>query len=148
MFIDEALKISSKDTRSPFYYKVADMLNQRKNKSYMIFASPNIPNPEIYLKLISDTNSLSEQKLITTFTPVNQIKYFIDFIAGEIQLFNNYSGNFTKFAPLNENITFYELISHFGNNAQNIVYCDSIAKAVRYAVNLQKISINVMKKYF
>ncbi len=133
LFIDEAHKISSKDSRSPFYYKVVDMLNQRKRKPHMIFASPNIPNPEIYLKLISYTNSLSEQKLTTTFTPVSQMKYFVDFIAGEIQLFNNYSGEFTKFAPLNENITFYELISHFGNNAQNIVYCNSIAKAVRYA---------------
>lgn len=138
LFIDEAHKISSKDSRSTFYYKVVDMLNQRVNKPRMIFASPNIPNPEIYLKLIPDTNSLSEQKLTTTFTPVSQMKYFIDFPGGEIQLFNNYSGQFTKFAALNENITFNSLISHIGNGSQNIIYCNSISKAVRYACEFAK----------
>jgi hypothetical protein len=138
LFVDEAHKNSSKDSRSPFYYKVVDMLNQRDNKPHMIFASPNIPNPEIYLKLIQNTNSLAEQKLTTTFTPVSQIKYFIDFPNREIQLFNNYSGEFTNFSPLNKNVTLNKLISHIGKNAQNIVYCHSTTRAVEFAREFAK----------
>jgi len=51
LFIDEAHKITSKDKRSTFYYKNIDMLAQREKEPHVIFASPNIPNPEVYLKL-------------------------------------------------------------------------------------------------
>jgi hypothetical protein len=138
LFVDEAHKISSKDSRSPFYYKVVDMLNQRENKPHMIFASPNIPNPEVYLKLIPDAHSLFEQKLTTTFTPVSQMKYFIDFQTQKVQMFNNYSGEFMEFSSLNEKVTFNKLISHIGKGRQNIIYCNSIAKAVRYACEFAK----------
>ena len=49
LFIDEAHKISSKDSRSPFYYKIVDLLSKRDDKPHFIFSSPNIPNPDIYL---------------------------------------------------------------------------------------------------
>lgn len=53
VFIDEAHKMSGKNSRGPFYYKIVDMLAQQKPKMpHFIFASPNIPNPEVYLKLI------------------------------------------------------------------------------------------------
>jgi len=52
LFIDEAHKISSRDSRSPFYYKVIDILYKRASKTHKVFSSPNIPNPEVYLKLI------------------------------------------------------------------------------------------------
>jgi replicative superfamily II helicase len=51
LFIDEAHKISKKDGRSAFYYKVVDMLSQRSTPPHIIFASPNIPNPEVYFRL-------------------------------------------------------------------------------------------------
>lgn len=50
LFIDEAHKISSKDTRSPFYYKIVNLLSKREQKPHFVFSSPNIPNPEVYLK--------------------------------------------------------------------------------------------------
>src|SRR5699024_8252913 len=53
VFIDEAHKISEKDVRSTFYYKIVDMLIQKANRPKIIFASPNIPNPEVFLKLTS-----------------------------------------------------------------------------------------------
>ena len=55
IFIDEAHKISSKDSRSAFYYSVVEKLSARQTKPKFIFASPNIPNPEIYLQLIPDS---------------------------------------------------------------------------------------------
>lgn len=49
LFIDEAHKISKRDSRNAFYYKLVDMLSQREHRPHIIFASPNFPNPEIYL---------------------------------------------------------------------------------------------------
>lgn len=133
LFIDEAHKISTKGSRSAFYYKVVDMLNQRQKKTRMIFASPNIPNPEIYLKLIPDTTNEVKQKLTTSFTPVTQLKYFIDFPNREIQLYNTYSDTFTNVANMKESATFYRLLSRIGSEALNIIYCNSTFKAVELA---------------
>ena len=44
IFIDEAHKISSKDSRSAFYYSVVEKLSARQTKPKFIFDSPNIPN--------------------------------------------------------------------------------------------------------
>ena len=37
IFIDEAHKISSKDSRSPFYYKIVDLLSKRAQKPLLTF---------------------------------------------------------------------------------------------------------------
>ncbi|HAE43615.1 MAG TPA: helicase, partial [Clostridiales bacterium] len=138
LFVDEAHKISSNDSRSPFYYKVVDMLSRREKKPKMIFASPNIPNPEIYLDLIPSSYALSEQKFRSTFTPVSQMKFLIDFPEKDIKLFNNYTGDFVDFMPLNDTITFNQLISYIGKESQNIVYCHSTNKAVELALEFAK----------
>ena len=52
LFIDEAHKISKRDERSAYYYKIVDMLAKRKHAPHIVFASPNIPNPDIYLSQI------------------------------------------------------------------------------------------------
>lgn len=54
LFIDEAHKLFGKNSRGPFYYKTVDMLLKRKTRPHFVFASPNIPNPEVYLKLLTD----------------------------------------------------------------------------------------------
>jgi hypothetical protein len=133
LFVDEAHKISSRGPRSTFYYKVVDMLYQRTRKPKVIFASPNIPNPEVYLKLIPGAGAEAEQRLATTFAPVSQIKYLIDFPSKEIQLFNTYNGNLTHIANINNEPTFCQLIWRIGNNAQNIIYCSGTDKAVGFA---------------
>jgi hypothetical protein len=133
LFIDEAHKISSRDSRSSFYYKVVDMLSQRSKRPHVIFASPNIPNPEIYLKLIPNATVGVEQILATTFTPVSQLKYLVDFPAKEIQLFNTYSSSFTCIATFTKEPSLCQLITHVGKDAQNIVYCSATAKAVDFA---------------
>jgi replicative superfamily II helicase len=52
LFIDEAHKLSEPDGRATFYFKVTDMLIDRERKPHVILASPNIPNPEVYLKVL------------------------------------------------------------------------------------------------
>ena len=75
LFVDEAHKLSGKNSRGPFYYKVVDMLLQKEKKPHFIFASPNIPNPQVYLRLMNEAiESSDESKLATTYSPVVQIK--------------------------------------------------------------------------
>lgn len=76
LFVDEAHKLSGKNSRGPFYYKVVDMLLQKEKKPHFIFASPNIPNPQVYLRLMNEAiESSDESKLATTYSPVVQIKF-------------------------------------------------------------------------
>lgn len=89
LFIDEAHKLSGKNSRGPFYYKVVDMLLQRDRKPHFIFASPNIPNPQVYLRLMNDIiENNDESKLATTYSPVVQVKFLMDFINGKIDIYN------------------------------------------------------------
>lgn len=133
LFIDEAHKISSKDSRSPFYYKIVDLLSKRKNKPHFIFSSPNIPNPEVYLKLTNTISDDESEKMITSYSPVSQIKFIVDLVVGEIKLHNDYYKKFIEIAKLTGNISLTQIIKRVGKNSKNIVYCSSTTKAIEYA---------------
>lgn len=68
LFVDEAHKISSKDDRSTFYFDVVSMLNRQEPKPHFIFASPNIPNPEVYLKFARGGSDCRAQRGFGVFT--------------------------------------------------------------------------------
>ncbi|GHU94722.1 hypothetical protein FACS1894208_06280 [Clostridia bacterium] len=133
LFIDEAHKISSRESRSAFYYKVIDMLGRREHKPHVIFASPNIPNPEIYLKLVTQGEPEEQQKLATTFATVSQIKFLVDFHEGAVKVYDNYCKELINVCGIEDN-TFEKFITRIGKKSQNIIYCSSIAKAIEQAV--------------
>lgn len=94
LFIDEAHKLSGKNSRGPFYYKIVDMLLQKEHKPHFIFASPNIPNPEVYLRLMNEAiENNDESKLATTYSPVIQVKFLMDFINGSVDIYNERTNN-------------------------------------------------------
>ena len=93
LFVDEAHKLSGKNSRAPFYYKVVDMLLKRERKPHFIFASPNIPNPQVYLRMMTDIEAGDESKLAITYSPVVQVKFLIDLKNREIQVYNEHNGN-------------------------------------------------------
>lgn len=141
LFIDEAHKITSKDKRSAFYYKDIDMLAQREKKPHVIFASPNIPNPEVYLKLIPeslDATDLTNRIMSTKFSPVSQVKYLVDCIAGTIQLYNERSGKFIDLGRAPISSQFSNFIGEVGKGAQTIVYYNSKDKAIQAAIDYAK----------
>lgn len=134
LFIDEAHKISSKDSRSPFYYKIVDLLSRRENRPHFIFSSPNIPNPEVYLELIGNgSNDPDTEKMTTSYSPVSQIKYIVDLVDGIIKLHNDYSRNFIDIGRMVNPISLTTLIKRVGKDSKNIIYCSSTAKAIEYA---------------
>lgn len=135
LFIDEAHKISSKDSRSPFYYKVVDLLSKRENKPHFIFSSPNIPNPDVYLNLTNTNSDDISERMTTSYSPVSQMKYIIDLVEGEVKLHNDYSKKFIHIAKLKENVSLTKMIKTVGKNSQNIIYCSATSKAIEYALD-------------
>ncbi len=139
LFIDEAHKISSRDSRSPFYYKVIDMLSKRNHRTHMVFLSPNIPNPEIYLNLIPGARSTSGSKLTSAFTPVSQMKYLVDLIEKCVHSYNDRSHKLSQIGKFSKSVSLSKLVSLIGGNFQNIVYCSSKAKAVSFALEYSEL---------
>lgn len=144
LFIDEAHKISSKDSRSPFYYKIVDLLSKRENKPHFIFSSPNIPNPDVYLNLTNTSNNDANEKMTTSYSPVSQMKYIIDLVEKEVKAHNDYNNKFIHIAKLKENVSLTQMIKTIGKNSQNIVYCSATSKAIEYALDYAK-SINTQE---
>lgn len=135
LFIDEAHKISSKDSRSPFYYKIVDLLSKRDDKPHFIFSSPNIPNPDIYLNLTNISSDDISEKMTTSYSPVSQMKYIIDLVEKEVKVHNDYNKNFIHIAKLKEGASLTEIIKTAGRDRQNIVYCNATSKAIEYALD-------------
>lgn len=134
LFIDEAHKISEKDGRSAFYYKVVDMLSQRSTPPHIIFASPNIPNPEVYLQLIPDVANRENYKIATKFSPVNQEKFLIDFKCFELHYYNEATQKLTKYCSFPEDKGLLDFVHELGEGARSIVYSNSKDNVVEYAL--------------
>lgn len=135
LFIDEAHKISSKDSRSPFYYKIVDLLSKKDDKPHFIFSSPNIPNPDVYLNLTNTSNDDISEKMTTSYSPVSQMKYIIDLVEKEVKVHNDYNKEFIPVAKLKENVSLTQMIKTAGKDSQNIVYCSATSKAIEYALD-------------
>ena len=144
LFIDEAHKISVRDGRSAFYYKVVDMLEERNVKPHIVFASPNIPNPEVYLGLVSGIEEKNTKSLATSYSPVSQLKYIVDIIDGKLQIYNEHTKQLSEISHINEGYDSVSIIKRLLRHApgkQSIVYFSSkdsaITTAFEYAKNLE-----------
>ena len=144
LFLDEAHKLSGKNSRGPFYYKVVDMLLKRPTKPHFIFASPNIPNPEVYLQLMSDAiENGEENKLASTYSPVIQVKFLMDLAGGKIEIYNEHTNKTIRVATikksgmkLNDMLLLFEaknLRLPPEERTQTIVYYNGRAKAIAAA---------------
>ena len=144
LFVDEAHKLSGKNSRGLFYYKVVDMLLQKEKKPHFIFASPNIPNPQVYLRLMNEAiESSDESKLATTYSPVVQIKFLMDLINNNISVYNERTNHRIQIVSIKKSdVTLNDMLLLFeGKNlrlppekrSQTIVYYNGRAKAIAAA---------------
>jgi len=132
LFVDEAHKLlNEKDPRTPLLYHALVLAKRKSVKLY--FASPNIPNTDIFLKLLG--NSTDENSSIKE-SPVSQNRFFIDCIEGKAMMFSDFGDDI----PLpnfrysgNEIDNFFEIVSILGAKNQNIVYCNTIAHTIELA---------------
>lgn len=135
MFIDEAQKIiSNKDTRAPLYYH-AILLAQRKSVK-LYFASPNIPNSNIFLKIFEKSQT---ENMTIKESPVNQNRFYIDLFENKyyaitdenslIEIESRIKNN--SFENIEEELNY--IIKNIGKSNQNIIYCNSTSDTVKLA---------------
>ena len=93
IFIDEAHKLTGRNKRGAFYYITVEMLTDREHRPYFIFASPNIPNPDVYLKLVMQEEKCKENYESSTFSPVTQFKFLVNEKTCSVNIFNEHTQN-------------------------------------------------------
>lgn len=135
MFVDEAHKvIAEKDSRSPLYYHAILLAERKSIKLY--FASPNIPNADIFLRLFE--KSIDEQMIIKE-APVAQNRFFIDYVEGKGIMFTE-TGEDIVFNDLGTKEKGYirNLLKRLGNNCKNIVYCNTVGDTIEFALQFSE----------
>ena len=148
IFIDEAHKMTGRNSRGPFYYKTVDMLAQQDPPPHFIFASPNIPNPEVYLKLVTEAQKGEENAISSTFAPVTQFKFLISQETKSIRIFNDHTqdtifickyGNATMSVVDFMNImTAFDQNKPLGERKRNIAYFSGKNGAIEAAREFAK----------
>ena len=69
------------------------MLMKRDHKPHFIFASPNIPNPQVYIRMMTDIEAGDDNKLSISYSLVVQVKFLVDLKNREIQVYNEHNKN-------------------------------------------------------
>lgn len=134
LIIDEAQKvISKKDTRSSIYYHAIVEVT-RRFATKLIFASPSIRNPELFLELFgkATNGALSVQE-----RTVAQQRYFVDLIDHtQFYLRTSSDAPQTELDAAPKVRTPIELVKSLSSARKSIVYINSSAKAADFAVDL------------
>lgn len=133
LFIDEAQKIiAKKDSRAPLYYQAVSMAERKSIK--LFFASPNIPNSDIFLKLFDKS---TDECMVIKEAPVSQNRFFIDFVERKEKMFTE-SGKDDVFEAFGNYNNLNELLLYLGSDKKNIVYCNSVEDTINFALSFSK----------
>lgn len=131
MFVDEAHKvIAEKDSRSPLYYHAILLAERKSVKLY--FASPNIPNTEIFLQLFEKS---ADERMTIEESPVAQNRFYIDYVEQNGRMFTE-TGEDIIFKDLGKREKGYvrKLLSNLGRGCKNIVYCNTVTDTIDFAL--------------
>lgn len=132
LFVDEAQKIAQSDTRSITTYVAIEKTLKKYPTVKIYFSSPNISNPEIFLKLFRKTEQNSFK---TEETTVAQNLFFADLRNGELSYY--YNDGFTQMPiKIPQNIRNVNDFLKFYGKDSNLVYCNSVSHTISYAKNL------------
>lgn len=123
LFVDEAQKvISENDTRSPLYYHAINE-TLRKFATKLIFASPNIDNPEIFLQLFQKS---SEGSMAIPERTVSQRRYLVDFVDSRVFHFESHFGTADNEYSIPSRWTNkFDVVRELSRSNQSIVYINS-----------------------
>lgn len=133
LFIDEAQKISDKEGRSAFYYQIVEMLYREEPHPHIIFASPHIPNPGIYLELVPSVIAGERTHYTSTYTPVSQQKFLIDIRSHNLGYYNSLTQELHTLASFDPDMTLQSFLIELGSEKKNLVYCNAKWKVVEFA---------------
>ncbi len=126
--------LSKKDTRTPLLYH-ALVLAKRKSVN-IYFASPNIPNADIFLEMI---NNSTDESMSIIESPVTQNRFFIDTIENKSFMISDYGDDivFPKFDFKENDVTgnLQLVLNSFSEDRQSIIYCNTVDKTIQTAIN-------------
>lgn len=101
LFIDESQKATEMDDRSIYYYEIIDKVQKWKQKPRITFASPLIPNPDVFLQLIDGS---IKNNIRVDESPVTQTKFIIDRYNKELSVYNDQTKKKQHLCEFTENV--------------------------------------------
>ena len=119
----------TKPGASAFYYQIVGMLYRKEQRPNVIFASPHIPNPAVYLELIPSDIEGERVQMTSAFTPVSQEKFLIDLQAGQLGYYNGLTQELHTISSFAPGRTFHSFVDELGNGRKNLIYCNSLIYA-------------------
>lgn len=136
LVVDEAHRIvAQKDARSPlFYFAISETL--RTYAAKLIFSSPSLSNPELFLELFG--KSTTGSALIQERT-VAQQRFLVDFIVNKAVYFPStpetqpveiYIDDFSRQTP-------WSAIEFWASGTKSLVYVNTPAKVVEFALTYE-----------
>lgn len=135
LIVDEAQKvISKKDARSSIYYH-AIVETTRRFATKLIFASPSIENPELFLELFGKATNGA---LAVRERTVAQQRYFVDLVDRAQYFLSAASGGEGKLQAVPDARTPIQLVTSLSGERKSIVYINSSAKSAEFALELAK----------
>ncbi|WP_167611952.1 DEAD/DEAH box helicase [Maribellus sediminis] len=138
VFVDEAHKLTNeKDSRSVTTYTAIEKTIKKYGNIKLYFSSPNVSNPEVFLKLF-DRNK-KNRTFKTNESPVSQNLFFIDLINEEIELIQgNHNIKIESHKLFKKAKSTTELIHFLGKEKNNLIYCNSKSKTITDANDFSK----------
>lgn len=140
LFIDEAHKLAAeKDSRAVTAYSAISKALRRNPNLNLYFSSPNVANPEVFLKLFKKDE---KQFFRTIETPVSHNLFFVDLVEKRVTHYLD-NGNY-EFEPkiVSKSESIYDVLSAIGDEESNIVYCSSRFDAVDKSAKLFEFNQN------
>ncbi|WP_433674220.1 DEAD/DEAH box helicase [Microbacterium gorillae] len=135
LIVDEAQKvISKKDARSSIYYH-AIVETTRRFATKLIFASPSIENPELFLELFGKATNGA---LAVRERTVAQQRYFVDLVDRAQYFLSAAGGGEGKLQAAPDARTPIDLVTSLSGQRKSIVYINSSAKSAEFALELAK----------
>lgn len=136
LFIDESQKVTEASSRSVFYYEIFDRVSAWKNRPKVTFASPLIPNPGIFKKLVQTAASNDGLRIVES--PVTQVEIIFDRYANKAEVYDDLNQNTIPIGKFKETLSvpdiIRKMISILGNSNCNLVYYGSKVNAISDAV--------------
>lgn len=136
VFVDEAQKILSEDSRSAIYYYALSIAKSKKCNLY--FSSPNIPNTDVFLDVFEKPKE--EKVLYIKESPVSQNRCFINIVDKKVTYFSfiNESNEIEYNLPDNLEDLIKAISEENNKIRKSVIYCNTIELTINLALNFAK----------
>ena len=133
LIIDEAQKIiAENDTRSSLYYH-ATIEVIRRFATKLIFASPSLDNPDIFLQLFGKATNGS---MATRERTVAQQRYFIDLVDRKQYYVSAMQRTMSELGAPPVQYDIIDVVLSKSGNSKSIIYINGSLKSAEFAMNL------------